>query len=289
MTSVQKVDTIVLAGGVNHIAMFPGDRPGRKALLSMRGKPLIAYVLDALRQSEAVGRIIVVGHPDVLSYAGRWPGVDGVKEGYSLIRNAQRGLRAATTDRVLFCNPDQPLLTTPIIDSFLRPALEDDADIVSSWVNWEKIGPFAVEGDHKFEKFGDGRFAHGNLFLVRRDLPEAPGVRKRLEGMYAGRKNSIQFAWAMGPGLFVRFLWARVNGHLPTLQGTLDIAGQHFGVRISPVICDCPEIVLDIDEPEDYSTAEKRLEFLESRARLDVPMTEAPATEAPDRVLVSAA
>jgi len=275
--SPEKPDVVILAGGINRIAMFPGNRPGRKALLPMRGRPLISYVLDALKHSETVGRILVVAHPEVLEYVCRWQGVEGIREGYSLIRNARRGLLHATSERVLFCNPDQPLLTPAMIDDFVRQGLAKDADIVSSWVEWSDIGPYEEEGEHKFERFGDGRFAHGNLFLVRRDIPEAPQVRKRLEGMYAGRKHPVKFAWAMGPGLFARFLWARMRKQLPSLQETLNIAGRHFGVRIVPVVCACPEIALDVDEPEDYAAAVRHLEEREARLREARPLETSPA------------
>ena len=35
--------------------------------------------------------------------------------------------------------------------------------------------------------------------------------------------------------------------------------GDHFGIKIEPVICSYPEIALDIDEPGDYALAEKFL------------------------------
>src|SRR5688572_14118821 len=99
------VDVVVMAGSVNKIPLYPGNQPGRKALVEMHGQPLIAYVLDALHKAEKVNRIIVVGAPEVLKYANRWPRVEVVRDGHSLVRNAWRGLQWARTDRVLFCNP----------------------------------------------------------------------------------------------------------------------------------------------------------------------------------------
>src|SRR5687768_308051 len=116
ISPVQPVDVVVLAGSVNRIALFPGNEPGKKALVQMRGKPLLAYVLDALHEARHVDRITVVAAPEVLKYAARWPRVDLVREGHSLVRNVFRGLHAARTPRVLFCNPDQPLLRPEMID-----------------------------------------------------------------------------------------------------------------------------------------------------------------------------
>jgi len=255
---MEPIDAVVLAGSINRIALYPGNRPGRKALVEIAGKPLMAYVLDALVASRCVRNILVVGAPEVIAYAERWPRVKGVPEGHQLIRNAWRGLRAAGSDRVLFCNPDQPLLTTEMVDDFVRRALQVDGDLVTSWVRREDLGRY-TEGDHKFADFGDGRFAHGNLFLVRRNLPEIDRVRARLDRLYHARKNNLRFAWELGLPLFSRFVVAKFWGKLPDLAATLDIGGNAFGLRLAHVISPHPEIVLDIDEPEDYAAAERYL------------------------------
>jgi CTP:molybdopterin cytidylyltransferase MocA len=247
-------DAVVLAGSINRIALFPGNRPGRKALVELHGKPLLQYTLEALAGARSAGRILVVGAPDVLALAARQPGVEGVPEGRSLIDNAWRGLRAARTERVLFCNPDQPLLRPEMVDDFTDRARRRDADLVSSWVRHADLGRYA-EAEHKFADFGDGRFAHGNLFLVRRAFPERPAVRKRLDRLYRARKSNLRFAWALGPKLFARYLLSRLSGPVPTLEETLDMVGEEFGVRLAAVLSPYPEIVLDIDEPEDFAAA----------------------------------
>jgi CTP:molybdopterin cytidylyltransferase MocA len=253
------VDAVVLAGGTNRIPLFPGNEPGHKALVELHGKPLLAYVLDALHEARAVGRIVVVGAPDVIALAQQWPEVEGIPEGRSLVDNAWRGLQASRTERALFCNPDQPLLRTEMVDDFMDRALPKDADVVSGWISEETLAPFMPYADHKLANFGDGRFAHANLFLARRDLPQLPGVRERMDGLYKARKNNLRFAWALGPGLFAQFLVSAVLGHLPSLEDTLNQAGEHFHLRLAGVVCPYPEIALDVDEPEDYADAQQRL------------------------------
>lgn len=269
-SSFAPVDAVALAGSVNKIALYPGNEPGRKALVRLRGRPLISYVLDALQDARSVGRILVVGAPEVTEYAAQWPNVEGVREGYSLVRNAYRGAIKARTERVLFCNPDQPLLRAEMIDDFVERAMQIDADLVSSWVRHESLGAYE-EGEHKFADFGDGRYAHGNLFLVRRNFPNVQEIRRRMDRLYQARKNNILFAWELGPRLFGQFLVSVLCRHLPTLEDTLDIAGKHFGLRLGAVVSPYPEIALDIDEPEDYTAAERHLslpERAEARSHL---------------------
>lgn len=252
------VDAVVPAGSVNRIPLVPGRINRFKALIPLQGRPLIAYVLDALTAARGVRRIFVVGPPEVLEVARQWPRVEVIPEGGSLVENVRRGLAAASTERVLVCNPDQPLLRPHVVEAFLQAALPLDADLVSIWVREADLAPFP-EARRKLATFGDGRYAHGNLFLVRRDFPALEAARRRLDRLYRARKSTFRFAWALGPALFLAYLRVRLARQLPTLTEVLDYAGRHFGVRLRAVILPCPETVADVDEPEDYAGAERAL------------------------------
>jgi hypothetical protein len=160
---------------------------------------------------------------------------------------------------VLICNPDQPLLTTRMIDDFLQRAFPVDGDLVSSWVFRDAVNELEPEDEHKFAAFGDGKFAHGNLFLVRRKFPDSKHVRQRLDGLYRARKSPLRFAWALGPKLFSLYLRAKLSRRLPTLEETLNTAGGAFGFHLVGVRSPYAEIALDLDEPEDYAAAARRL------------------------------
>jgi hypothetical protein len=259
-TNTQPLDTVVLAGSINQIPLFDGGKPGRKALVELRGRPIIAYTLDALRAARGVGRILVVGSPEVIRYARQWADVVGVPEGKTLIENARRGLAAGRTPWLLFCNPDQPLLKPEMVEDFLSRALPatKDADAVVAWVRDDAIGQFE-EARHKFAEFGDGCFTHGNLFLIRQDLPDNPRLSRRLDSLYRARKNVLRFAWAMGPALFLRFVWARITRKFPSLQEVHERTSRCFGIRIAGVLSPYVRIAMDIDEPVDYAAAEKYL------------------------------
>lgn len=262
--SLPWVDAAILAGGINRIPLFPGNKPGKKALVELAGRPMLAYVMDALAASRYINRIFIVGPDEVCQFARNWPGVkrvEGLPEGETVVDNAWRALRMAQSDRVLFCNPDQPLLRTEMIDAFLEPALEQEADVVSSWArseSLEKLGHYP-EGEHKFAPFGDGRYGHGNLFLVRRQFPHAVDLHQRMIRLYEARKNNFRFVWELGPAFLARFVVANVLGQMPSLEETLRMTSEHFQVSIGSVVLPDPELVLDIDEPQDYVAAERYL------------------------------
>ena len=275
-TIAEPIQAIILAGSTNHIPLYPGFQPGYKALVSMLGRPLISYVLDALRGCPQIGRILVVGPDEVQRYAAGWQNVAGVPERVTLIDNVVAGLEAAQQtghdSRVLFCNPDQPLLRTEMVEDFLERASSHEEDVVSSWIRGDALGKYAGVGAHKLAKFGDGWFGHGNLFLARTALPSAPEAHARFDALYRARKNIVRFAWALGPELFGRFALAVLTGCMPSLRQTMEIATRRFGIGIGAVLSPYPEIALDIDEPEDFAAAEAGLlgrsaREIEERAR----------------------
>ncbi len=63
----------------------------------------------------------------------------------------------------------------------------------------------------------------------------------------------------MGPKLFSLYLRAKLSGRLPSLEETLDTAGSAFGFHLKGVLCPYAEVALDLDEPEDYAAAARRL------------------------------
>jgi GTP:adenosylcobinamide-phosphate guanylyltransferase len=246
------VDAVVMAGSINRIPLFPGNRPGCKALVPICGRPMLGYVLDALSGARTVDRVLVIGGPEVRDYADRWDRVEALPEAGTLVDNAWLGLEHAHTDRVLYCNPDQPLLTPEMIDVFVSEGRALDADLVSSWASVETLGDYqAIRG--KFARFADGTYCHGNLFLARRPFPGSQRLRRLTERLYAARKNALRYAWALGPLLLCRYVLARLFGRLTSLEETLDIVGKRFDVHLVPLYTPFPEVAFDVDEASDYA------------------------------------
>ena len=96
-----RLDCVVLAGGVP----LPGQplhaetRGGPKALLDVAGRPLAQWVLDALAAAEGVGRVLLVGPPELaaLDYGGE---LERVAATGDLVDNLYAGI-----DRLLELDP----------------------------------------------------------------------------------------------------------------------------------------------------------------------------------------
>ena len=85
--TADRVNAVVLAGGINRIPLFQGYTPGYKALLPFCGRPSILYTLDALKAVPQVARVCIAG-PE----ADLRPALAGtVHEGGSGIVREERG------------------------------------------------------------------------------------------------------------------------------------------------------------------------------------------------------
>jgi CTP:molybdopterin cytidylyltransferase MocA len=250
----QPVDTVVLAGGVNRIRLFAGDRPGYKALVPLGGRTFLQRALAAARESTAIRRLIVAAPPEVCAAARREGDCLGVDSGESLLANLRAAARAAETPRVLFMTADLPLIRGPMIDEFAQRALAVEADLAAAVVNRERLGPYAAT--HKpFLRFADGWYQHGNLFMIPRASLEQERVWRPLDRLYRARKNGLATAAVLGPRLLWWFAVDVLLFHRPTLHEAADHVSRAVGAEIAVVESSYPEVMLDVDEPEDYALA----------------------------------
>jgi CTP:molybdopterin cytidylyltransferase MocA len=254
----EPVDAVILAGGVNRIPLFPGHEPGPKALVPLCGQSLLRYVLDAAREATTLRRIFVVGSPEVCAAAQRDAECDAVVSEQSLLADLRAGAAAVRTPKALFMTGDLPLLRGPMIDEFMERAVGTEADLTASVVERSRLGPYA--GTHKvFIRLADGSYQHGNLAMIPPASLLAGRAWQRLDDIYEARKNGLRTAAVLGPKVLFWFAIDVLLLHRPTLQRAVDFLSRAAGGRIAAVVSSYPEIMLDIDEPEDYQLAEQAL------------------------------
>jgi len=148
------MDAVVMAGG-------PGNRlgMGEKPLIDLCGKPMISYVLDALRQSERVDEIFVATSPHTprtREYLGR-EGVRAVKTkgiGYvsDLVEAAETiGLESP----FLIVMSDLPLLSARLVDEVVDAYRRANEPALSVYVPISVCREVGVHPNTVFAK--DGR------------------------------------------------------------------------------------------------------------------------------------
>jgi len=116
------IDAVLLAGGqLKNLPASEPEVPG-KGHIMLGNKPMSAYTLAALRQSQRIRRIVLVSPVKKEDLGPEWEGVDEVvPAGSSLIQSLFSGLQAlpSSHDPVLLVAGDLPFLTTEAVDDFL--------------------------------------------------------------------------------------------------------------------------------------------------------------------------
>jgi len=261
-TAADRVNAVVLAGGINRIPLFDGYTPGYKALVPFRGRPSILYTLDALKAVPQVARVCIAG-PE----ADLRPALEGTVYGGSacafaaggetLRDNIFSGLRHfAGSPRVLVLTADLPLITPQAIADFLAACERvKTADMTTLFLSVVPrrcyTGPYE-RFTKPFNRFRDIEVCHGNLWLADPRLLQNTQVTGRINRIYAARKNPVASALAVGPHVGLAYLLGVHLLHALTLERMTRIAARCFGVGSVPVIVEHPEITIDVDEPADY-------------------------------------
>lgn len=256
--TTDKINVVVLAGGINRIQLYSGYRPGYKALLPIDGKPLIRYTLDALTGCQETKRICIVGPKREITAAVRDKKLYEYEDcGESLIVNVRKGLlHFRESGVVLVITADIPLATPAAISTFLAACALIESPY-NDTIFWSMVPEDNFRGNYAkvkkgFNRFSDLSVCHGNLFLITSSLAENARFSARLERIYAGRKSTIKAALAVGARAGLSYILGVHLFRFFSMARYAAIASAAFGAGLIPVVIDEPGIAVDIDEERDY-------------------------------------
>ncbi|MBO2519055.1 MULTISPECIES: nucleotidyltransferase family protein [Limnochorda] len=254
------VDAVVLAGAPNTGRLHEVSPEPYEALIEIGGRPMLAYVLEALQASAQVGRLVVVG-PPALDVVVTVTGAERVDPGPDVLANLLAGVDAlgarGSSRHILVSTADIPLLTPEAVDDFLnRCWAMGDLDVYYPVVLRERSEEVFPGVERTYVRLKDGSVTGGNLFLVRADaLQRSQGL---LTEMISLRKHPLRMSRLLGPRVLVK---AAVR----TLSAD-DVARRIeklLGLRGRAVFTPYPEIGVDVDKPSDLALVR---EVLEARA-----------------------
>lgn len=254
------MDAIVLAGSPNHGSLRRCSSAPKEALIKIRGRFMVEYVLDALNRTEEVDRIVVVGvKPADLNNLQPSPKpVTWVSGGKSLLESLENGLRAVQPrQKALILTADIPLVTSFVIQEFLRQCGDFQADFYYPVVS-RRLSETRFPGVRRtYATFREGTFTGGNIFLVEPNALMA--CRDQIKVGITLRKSPFRLCRLLGMSFFCRFLLHRLS--LEEIELKLrEIIGVHAQVVITPH----PEIGVDVDKPSDLQIVEQELSKLPS-------------------------
>jgi molybdopterin-guanine dinucleotide biosynthesis protein A len=240
------VDTVILAGDSASPMLNDAEN---KALLKINGKYMIDYIIDALRKSKDIGRIIVVGPEKELRLhiGDRVDAIVGDKG--SIMNNLKAGVEySGNRESVLACTCDIPLITPAAINDLVTRSRALKADIsypiIDKTVCLKKY-PKAVR---TYVKLKEGSFTGGNVFYINPLVIDL--VYDLSSKLLDARKNPIKMARLMG----FSFLLRLITGTLSIKNAESKVSGM-FNIKAYAIISEYPEIGNDVDKQVDVEVA----------------------------------
>jgi len=220
-----------------------------KCLIPVAGRTMVARVLESVRESHLVDRIVVVGPAELLRSAG----VDAEivpNEGDSYVESVLRGVEALGTGQLLLIAADVPLLRGDQLEAWLSRCLAMRADLCIPVVSRQAMNE-ALPGARKtWYHLSDGEFTKGNaavadsgFFLDRLD---------RISNLFHTRKEK---KWT---GLVCEAFVQRVLSCTASLADMEAGLSSYLGARVRSVSCP-PELAVDVDEVGDVAFVETAL------------------------------
>lgn len=249
---VPPVDAAVLAGGGPEGGLPPGVP--NKAFLSVAGQPLVQRVVEAVRKTPQVGRVVLVAPPQVpQAVAGMCDAV--VPDRGDLLANVQAALDALEGSAwVLLCAADLPLLSARAVSNFLDACAAREADFYYGIVRREDLEARFPGARKTFVRVREGTFTGGSLVLLKPAVLDR--VRPLLEQALQARKNPGRLASLLGASTVVKYVMGRLS-----VADVEQRAWELTGLRGAAVVCPDPEVALDVDvgKPENLQVAEREL------------------------------
>src|SRR5205807_10415419 len=168
------------------------------------GRPMVEFVLAALRQAASIRRIALVGPLPLPPAVAACVDV-AVGEGGTMLDNVAAGLDAlGGAGPVLAAGADIPLVTPRAVDAFVRAAQALDAEIVYGVVRREDVIREFPRARKTFVRLRDGTLTGGSLILLR---PQALArARPVIERAIRARNRPSELARLSGLGALVRVL-----------------------------------------------------------------------------------
>lgn len=220
----------------------------------LRGRPMVGYVVEALRGCPAVKRIAVAGEKSYLEGVLP-PEVLLVSSGANLIETLERALEEFDPQEwLLVVTADAPLITPEAVGDFLdrcQPLL-GTYNFFYSVVREETYRAAFPDSRRTYARLREGSLTGGNLFLVWPEVARAACRRGR--EIMRWRKSPLRLALLVGPGFLLRLLFRR----LPLAEAEERFSAL-LGLRGITVTVPYPEVGFDVDRPEDVLIAERYL------------------------------
>ncbi len=252
------MDAIILAGGksTEKDPLYEMTDGGLKSLLSIAGKPMIQWVLDALSGADMIDYIVVMGIDENCGLSCN-NDVSFLSDTGSLMENVRQGcafLQKIHPDEshVMTISADIPAVTPAIIDDCVHRYQESRLDVCYSVIDREVMEKKYPNSRRTYVKVKDGEVCGGDLNCLNKQIALNPdGLWTRLIDQ---RKNPLKQAALIG----IDTLFLLSMGKL-TLDDTAERVCRRLGFSGKAFRLPYAEVGMDVDKPFQFEIVERDL------------------------------
>lgn len=257
------MDCIVLAGGrpSQDDPLYQYSRGEPKALIDIAGKPMIAWVLEALLAAESIDSIAVVGLealPGYLEKVVLLPDegslVDNLSSGLSWIRSSRPDAKS-----VLLCSSDVPFITGKIVDHFFAESQSPEFAVYYPVATRDRMKSRFPQVTRTYVKLADLQVAGGDLIVIHQQA-----FNSDLE-VWRSITNARKYPWRIARIIGISTLFKLVTRQLTLKEATM-LGEKIVGYPVKVILSDYPEIAMDVDSPEQMKLAAEELKTRSSGA-----------------------
>lgn len=266
----QPFSVVILAGdrGLND-PVAKASNVSCKALTPVSGRAMVLRVLDALRESQEVGSLILSG-----------PGKTSIEQSTELSGLVSSGqlqwfcpqetpsssafsvLQSLPDDSpVLVTTADHALLTAAMVDHFCSAARYSNCDVLVGVASHDLVMEAFPSTHRTVTKLKDGGYCGCNLFaFLTPQSRKAADFWRRVE---KERKKPLRIIKVMGWMAVLRYLLGQL-----TLDQALGRLSQRMGLQVGAVRMPFAEAAIDVDKVEDLLLVESILAEIQKRTLL---------------------
>ncbi len=243
-----KYPVVILAGGPTPEKILEaGETEVERAFIQIGGRPMLAWVLDALRESGICDDILCIGNPERMKSTFGLSPTEVAQDKGSMLENFMTGMEHFREHPlVLNVTCDIPLITPIVLKDLMSQVSTIDAEVYYPIIDVKIFDQKFPGGKRTTQHLREGTFTGGNIFIM--NPVKVLENRGNMESVIRDRKSPAKLIKLFGLPFILKFAFRQLD-----IKGLEDKGTEILGARLKAVITPHPEIGFDIDKPEDLS------------------------------------
>lgn len=240
-----RIDPLAAEAGVSH-----------KCLVPVAGRPMIAYVLDAILATPGVARIRISLEPSAIAMVeAALPSVAVALDWVAAADNIADSVHVAAEgiEGPLVVTTADNVLLTPSTLTAMAQAITNGADAAVGLTTRSAVLAAHPEGQRRFYRLRDDAYSNCNIYALAGGRALRAAETFRSGGQFVKEPRRMIAAFGLINVLLLRY-------RLVTLAAAMRRISQRLGVRIVAVTLADGSQAIDVDNPRSHRIATTLLE-----------------------------